>query len=225
MMTLFGVLSFTQQGKQHLGWVWALLHSSLPAGVYDVVNNLSSLVARFIFQPIEESFYVFFACTLLRGEPASRQPTASLQVAMTTLARLLKLVVVISLVILVFGYSYSHLALRIYGGALLTDSEGKRTPPPRSGQLQHCAPSHPSPPGPTLMRYFCAYIPLLALNGITECFFFALMSQAEIDQLVFAAGGRCRVHRVNWQSSPTPPAGTTGNYLHSLPSSSALLSC
>ena len=216
-----------------------------PAGVYDVVNNLSSLVARFIFQPIEESFYVFFACTLLRGEPASRQPTASLQVAMTTLARLLKLVVVISLVILVFGYSYSHLALRIYGGALLTDSEGKQTPPPRSGQLQHCPP--PPSPGPILMRFFCAYIPLLALNGITECFFFALMSQAEIDRSVLAAGDRVPralsqlqssstppPHHLHTTSTPpphhlhttsTPPAGTTGNYWHSLPSSSALLSC
>ena len=100
------------------------------AGVYDVVNNLSSLVARFIFQPIEESFYVFFARTLLRGEPASRQPAESLDVAVTTLARLLKLVVVISLTILVFGYSYSHVALRVYGGALLADSEGELGSPP-----------------------------------------------------------------------------------------------
>ena len=45
----------------------------LCAGVYDVINNLGSLAARFIFQPIEESFYVFFASTLYRGEPADRQ--------------------------------------------------------------------------------------------------------------------------------------------------------
>lgn len=100
-----------------------------PAGVYDVVNNLSSLVARFIFQPVEESFYVFFARTLLRGEPAEQQPTDSLQVAMTTLARLLKLVLVISSVILVFGISYSHLALHVYGGGLLTDGEGEQGSP------------------------------------------------------------------------------------------------
>ena len=160
-----------------------------------MVNNLSSLVARFIFQPIEESFYVFFARTLLRGEPAAQQTTASLQLAMTTLARLLKLVVVISLVILVFGSSYSHLALRIYGGGLLADGEGEGKPP-KSIRLQHYGPSLPSPPlpspptGPMLMRLFSAYIPLLALNGITECFFFALMSQAEIDQSVNAVGVR-----------------------------------
>lgn len=54
-MTVFGVLTFAQQG------------------IYDVINNLGSLVARLVFLPIEESFYVFFARTLYRGEPVSRQ--------------------------------------------------------------------------------------------------------------------------------------------------------
>ena len=48
VMTFLGVLSFEQQG------------------VYDVVNNLGSLVARFLFQPIEDNFYAFFAGALTR---------------------------------------------------------------------------------------------------------------------------------------------------------------
>ena len=46
-------------------------------GVYDVVNNLGSLVARFLFLPIEESFYVFFARLLIRGDKAIDQRRAS----------------------------------------------------------------------------------------------------------------------------------------------------
>lgn len=38
---------------------------------------------------------------------------------------LLKLVLVIGLVITVFGYSFSYLALDIYGGALLSSGAGK----------------------------------------------------------------------------------------------------
>ena len=60
--------------------VTAELHNAMsncsymdPSGVYDVINNLGSMVARFIFLPIEESFYVFFAATLYRGEPLHRQ--------------------------------------------------------------------------------------------------------------------------------------------------------
>ena len=43
VMTVFSVLTFTEQG------------------VYDVVNNLGSLAARFLFLPIEESSYFYFA--------------------------------------------------------------------------------------------------------------------------------------------------------------------
>lgn len=42
-------------------------------GIYDIVNNLGSLVARLIFQPIEESFYIFFAKVLERGKDATLQ--------------------------------------------------------------------------------------------------------------------------------------------------------
>lgn len=44
-----------------------------PLGVYDIVNNLGSLVARFLFLSIEESFYIFFAQLLVRGEKSVDQ--------------------------------------------------------------------------------------------------------------------------------------------------------
>ena len=37
------------------------------------MNNLGSLVARLIFQPIEESFYLFFAKVLEREKDATLQ--------------------------------------------------------------------------------------------------------------------------------------------------------
>ena len=30
-------------------------------GVFDIVNNLGSLFARFLFQPLEEGFYLYFS--------------------------------------------------------------------------------------------------------------------------------------------------------------------
>lgn len=55
VMTFLNVLSFGDQG------------------VYDIINNLGSMVARFIFLPIEESFYIFFAKVLERGCDVRRQ--------------------------------------------------------------------------------------------------------------------------------------------------------
>lgn len=55
VMTFLSVLSFGEQG------------------VYDIVNNLGSMVARFLFLPLEESFYVFFAKVLERGHSVKSQ--------------------------------------------------------------------------------------------------------------------------------------------------------
>ena len=40
---------------------------------YDVVNNLGSLAARFIFRPIEESSYFYFTQTIARDVPLQEQ--------------------------------------------------------------------------------------------------------------------------------------------------------
>ena len=108
VMTLFNALTLAQQG------------------VYDVINNLGSLAARFIFLPVEESYYLFFSQTLVRNKPSSKQPAESLYLAAATLESVLKFVLLIGITIVVFGYSYSSLALDIYGGSILSTGEGKK---------------------------------------------------------------------------------------------------
>ena len=48
-----------------------------------------------------------------------------MKLAAEILAMLLKLVILVALVILTFGYSYSFLLLDIYGGMNLTSEDGK----------------------------------------------------------------------------------------------------
>lgn len=55
VMTLFNILSFAEQG------------------VFDVVNNLGSLAARFLFRPIEESAYFYFSQLIHRDEDINKQ--------------------------------------------------------------------------------------------------------------------------------------------------------
>lgn len=52
-------------------------------------------------------------------------PQEDVAVAAEVLQGLLKLVLVIGLIITVFGYAYSHLALDIYGGSLLSSGAGR----------------------------------------------------------------------------------------------------
>lgn len=55
IMTFFPVLTFAQQGA------------------YDVVNNLGSLAARFIFRPIEDSAHFYFTQMVKRNESLTKQ--------------------------------------------------------------------------------------------------------------------------------------------------------
>ncbi|XP_011277866.1 protein RFT1 homolog [Felis catus] len=144
VMTFLNVLNFGDQG------------------VYDIVNNLGSLVARLIFQPIEESFYIFFAKVLERGKDATLQKQEDMAVAATVLESLLKLALLVGLTITIFGFAYSQLALDIYGGVMLSSGSG-----------------------PVLLRSYCLYVLLLAINGVTECFTFAAMSKEEVDRYNF----------------------------------------
>ncbi|XP_067143120.1 man(5)GlcNAc(2)-PP-dolichol translocation protein RFT1 [Centruroides vittatus] len=140
VMSIFNILSFAEQG------------------VYDVVNNLGSLAARFVFQPIEESGYLYFAQMLKRDESIKNQSN-EIAICVTIFKYLLKLMIILGLIILTFGYSYAKLLLYFYGGSMLASGVG-----------------------PTLLRWHCFYVLFLAVNGVTECFVFAAMNQNSIDK-------------------------------------------
>ncbi|XP_021922938.1 protein RFT1 homolog isoform X2 [Zootermopsis nevadensis] len=141
IMTLFSVLTFSEQG------------------VYDIVNNLGSLAARFLFRPIEESAYFYFSQMVARDTTIQEQNQKHMAEAANVLYQLLRCITCIGLVILVFGQSYSCFLLYLYGGESLIMG-----------------------PGPTLMRTHCLAVLLLAINGITECYAFATMNAAQLDK-------------------------------------------
>ena len=72
IMTIFSVLTFAEQG------------------VYDVVNNLGSMAARFLFMPIEESSYFYFAQMTNRQLPIEQQPRKDIEQVYSVLRRLLR---------------------------------------------------------------------------------------------------------------------------------------
>ncbi|BFG00721.1 protein RFT1 homolog [Drosophila madeirensis] len=75
-------LSFVKQGvlKQILTEGEKYVMSVSPVlsfgeqATYDVVNNLGSMAARFIFRPIEDSSYFYFTQTISRDTRLAKQP-------------------------------------------------------------------------------------------------------------------------------------------------------
>lgn len=78
--------------------------------------------------------------------------------ATTLLIHLLKSVSLVGLKILVFGFSYAQLALHAYGYTIFSSGVG-----------------------PYLLRWYCLYVLVLAINGIIECFSFATMSKEAVE--------------------------------------------
>ncbi|XP_022113778.2 protein RFT1 homolog [Pieris rapae] len=127
--------------------------------VYDVVNNLGSLAARFIFRPIEESSYFYFTQMLNRDLPLHKQDKYKIQESCTVLSQVCKIVSSIGLIVFVYGQSYSRTLLALYGGKEFVSS---------GLPVQ-------------LLRSHCLAIVLLAINGITECYTFATMTSGQLN--------------------------------------------
>ncbi|KPJ08501.1 Protein RFT1-like [Papilio machaon] len=126
---------------------------------YDVVNNLGSLAARFIFRPIEDSSYFYFTQMVKRELPIHKQDQYKIQESCTVLSQVCKIVSSIGLLVLVFGQSYSKTLLLLYGGEAFVES---------GLPVQ-------------LLKSHCLAIVLLAVNGITECYCFATMTSAQLN--------------------------------------------
>uniref|UniRef100_A0A803YKK7 Protein RFT1 homolog n=1 Tax=Meleagris gallopavo TaxID=9103 RepID=A0A803YKK7_MELGA len=159
--TMKALLPNLMEDKTFLNWkevrlTWSFFKQSF------LKQILTEGEAGFLFLPIEESFYVFFTQVLERGKNVKDQKQDDVAVAANVLELLLKLVLLIGLTIAVFGYAFSQLALDIYGGSTLSSGTG-----------------------PDLLRCYSLYVLFLAVNGVTECFTFALMCKEEVDRYNF----------------------------------------
>eukprot|EP00750_Incisomonas_marina_P012751 INCI17150.1.p1 GENE.INCI17150.1~~INCI17150.1.p1 ORF type:complete len:615 (+),score=86.14 INCI17150.1:267-2111(+) len=156
---------FLTEGERFLMTIVANINFEAQ-GVYDVVCNLGALAARFVFKPVEESYYVFFAKIISRDDHETteqgddnaddihhhrhRTTFDDLLLAASTLSTLLWFVSFIGVTVLTYGQAYSRTLLHLYGGQNLSTG-----------------------PGATLLRTYCVYVLALAVNGIAECFVFA----------------------------------------------------
>ncbi|KAL8941619.1 MAG: hypothetical protein Q9211_001750 [Gyalolechia sp. 1 TL-2023] len=137
-------------------------------GAYALASSYGGLVARMIFQPIEESSRSLFGrllpqmTTLKSSESVGAEVRSSdnrkqVDQAATYLRSLLHFYSLVSSVILTIGPSFSPLLLRFVAGSRWSDSEA-----------------------PSVLAAYCYYIPLLAVNGILEAFVSAAATPAQL---------------------------------------------
>jgi len=134
-------------------------------GAYALAANYGSMIARIIFQPIEESARLYFSKTLAPVlDVAAPIPGASISVplpplisSVQTLATLLLLQVHLGLFLLTFGPPLLPLLLyRALPQAYLSTS------------------------APTILHAYIYYLPLMALNGILEAFLASICTPKDL---------------------------------------------
>ncbi|KAI1340178.1 Rft-1-domain-containing protein [Xylariaceae sp. FL0016] len=128
-------------------------------GIYAFASNYGSLLARLVFQPIEESSRNYFS-KLLSSTSKNHSPEKQATVkAKTDLQALLKFYVLLSIVVVTVGPFAAPLLVQIVAGSRWSASGA----------------------GGVLAQY-CMYIPFLAINGITEAFVSSVATKSEVHQ-------------------------------------------
>lgn len=134
--------------------------TSLPSqGAYALASNYGSLLARILFQPLEESSRSLFG-RLLPPSPITSPDSSerrALNHAINYLRSLLHFYSLLSLVSISLGPTLAPLLLRLVAGPRWTNT-----------------------PAAAVLASYCYYIPLLALNGILEAFVSAVATPAQL---------------------------------------------
>ncbi|KAJ6790256.1 hypothetical protein PWT90_10102 [Aphanocladium album] len=150
MMTQSLVKHVLTQGDTFL---ISLLASPIVQGSYALANNYGGLLARLLFQPIEESTRSYFSKLLVKPE---KTPSA-VREANKSLHTLLRLYLLLSGFVVSVGPFAAPPLLRIIVGSRW-DGSG-------AGDV---------------LAIYCLYVPFLAINGLTESFVASVATEAEV---------------------------------------------
>ncbi|EKJ79413.1 hypothetical protein NXS19_003302 [Fusarium pseudograminearum] len=137
----------------------SLLASANVQGAYALANNYGSLLARLLFQPVEESSRSYFSRLLSSVTPVKQgdKPSPVITEAKQNLLTLLRLYILLSSVIISLG--------PFAAPPLLAIVAGKRWAGSGAGDV---------------LAAYCFYIPFLGLNGITESFVASIATETEV---------------------------------------------
>lgn len=134
--------------------------ASLPdQGAYALASNYGGLIARMIFQPVEESSRNLFAKLCATDSKTQKPDIEKSKQASDILVVILRLYNIIGIIASAIGPSLAPLLLGLLAGPKWSETG--------AGDV---------------LATFCYYIPVLALNGVTEAFVAAVASNEDIQR-------------------------------------------
>lgn len=134
----------------------SMLASPQVQGVYALANNYGGLLARLLFQPVEESSRSYFSRLLSPTEAKGKQ-SAQVAEAQKSVTTLLKMLSIFSTLVATFGPPAVPALLSLVAGKQWATADASDT-----------------------LRTYCYYIPLMAANGLTEAFVASVATEAQV---------------------------------------------
>jgi oligosaccharide translocation protein RFT1 len=131
-------------------------------GVYDLVANLGSIIARTVFQSVEEIGMQTWSKELGHVESKEKKaiPTSALLDSGRMLELLLKFCIVLGSIFVFFGPAYTYTLLSLLYGSKWTNTEA-----------------------PSVLAVYCVYVLFMAVNGVTEAFVHATSEKEQLDRV------------------------------------------
>lgn len=136
------------------------LGSEEQAGEYVLVSNLGSIVARLLFQPLEEMALATFGqlqALAADGAVDAGEKKRSRQTMLQAFSVLFRLLFLLGLVFASFGPAYSHLLLHLLYGTAWSATAA-----------------------PRVLAWYCFYIMVMAVNGLCEAFVQGVATKGEL---------------------------------------------
>jgi oligosaccharide translocation protein RFT1 len=163
----------------------SILSTPAAQGVYALANNYGGLLARLVFQPIEESSRSYFSRLLAPSTVTTKETlSANLNQARNALQSLFKSYLLLSLVITTLGPAAAPRLLALVAGPRWAGSGAA-----------------------DCLAAYTWYVPLLALNGVAEAFVASVASEGEVHaqsawmgifSVVFAGAGFLLLRVLGW---------------------------
>lgn len=142
-------------------FVLVSLNSDLDAqGVYGLIQNLGSLAARIVFQPVEEAAFMEFSLQFAQhDDQAAGVVERAHAAACRTLCVLLHFVSLLGLLLVSFGPAYAYVLLDLLYGAKWSTTAA-----------------------PQVLSCYCVYLLFMSVNGVTEAFVQAVMAPRDLQR-------------------------------------------
>lgn len=126
---------------------------------------IGSLIVRILFQPLEETGRTLFS-KLLNKKDSTNERVAddSDRMAIDVLMLIIRFHVILGLIFVCFATNYTGTLIDLLVGKKWSQSEGN---------------------APLVLSFYCVYVPVMGINGITEGFVQAVASKSDLSKLSY----------------------------------------